>query len=661
MTKRVTELTDEQRAQLKPWADKWVKIGLSCEPADFDAAGKAIRDCYRLSGLAQPKVVIPVSSPMVMRVASPAAEYGVWLASKLKKDLLAALSEAGEGLSVDRDETSKEPVADYEAEDLDWKVWDNQVLGVIDTLRSVNGGGVLKEVRVAVEHPVSDALESALHEAAAMAVDNLFADTVKRYGNEEHTGPEDSKVNKEVLDNVYAEVDRKIFNNQFVGEKLEIASQFSNPLKDSVEGMVNKLFNEAIHDNGRKESSVDSNIQEDVRQLLYSITQHTNATTTAKTLALWSVYEDVDRAVEQATRAAIEAQVAQGGDKRNNHIKTHFDAQTAIIVKVRESVYSLTERGIRDSVSRAFSNPTSGGAQSVKVLLESAVNEGGCLFLARGPQASMLNIAAVTAVVSAVETAIVAAIKEASPSQLTAAKTLGKNLSDHAVKQFLKSKVEEASQHLEASVVLYTTGNLYSWWPAFESFFTEVCKLELPGDYNERAKAYRDACTNAGWSCLYKDFAMVCDRPEWIKLEDRRLHSPDGYAIKWRDGFGLTFWRGTHVPEQWILGEKPTAAELLKRENVEERRAGFEIIGWDALLTELNAKVIDQHSNPQIGALLEADIPDSGTERFLKVECGTGRSFVIPVPPTVDTAVEAQAWTYGFDDVNDFLIPEVRT
>jgi hypothetical protein len=78
------------------------------------------------------------------------------------------------------------------------------------------------------------------------------------------------------------------------------------------------------------------------------------------------------------------------------------------------------------------------------------------------------------------------------------------------------------------------------------------------------------------------------------------------------------------------------------------------------VLEELEAKLIDSHPNPEIGDLYEVDLPDSGTERFLKVLCGTGRSFALPVDPTCNTALQANAWTYGIDDFKTFEL-EVRT
>ena len=49
---------------MKPWADEWVKIGLSCEPADFDCATAAALRAYAVLGLDKPMVVLRMSSPL---------------------------------------------------------------------------------------------------------------------------------------------------------------------------------------------------------------------------------------------------------------------------------------------------------------------------------------------------------------------------------------------------------------------------------------------------------------------------------------------------------------------------------------------------------------------------------------------------------------------
>ena len=165
---------------------------------------------------------------------------------------------------------------------------------------------------------------------------------------------------------------------------------------------------------------------------------------------------------------------------------------------------------------------------------------------------------------------------------------------------------------------------------------------------------------HCGWWAPYEHAAILQDRPCEIHFDDqRRLHNENGMAVKYRDGFGVHSWHGTRIPGEWLDKKTLTPKIALTHENVEQRRAACEILGWDTILDQLNAVSIDKNRDPQIGELVEVDIPDIGRERFLRVTCGTGRRFALPVPPHMTTALESNAWTYGLDGIE--LQPEVRT
>ncbi len=53
------------------------------------------------------------------------------------------------------------------------------------------------------------------------------------------------------------------------------------------------------------------------------------------------------------------------------------------------------------------------------------------------------------------------------------------------------------------------------------------------------------------------------------------------------------------------------------------------------------------------------EAPDIGKEKFLRVRCGTSRTFALPVPPEMKTALEANAWTWGLTP--EEYKPEIRT
>lgn len=202
-----------------------------------------------------------------------------------------------------------------------------------------------------------------------------------------------------------------------------------------------------------------------------------------------------------------------------------------------------------------------------------------------------------------------------------------------------------------------------AYWASYDCYLTalrDVIGLKLPEFDNY--KYWEEAAIHGTFRCMHELFCVVSDFPVLLKLDDEnRPHSQDTASHKWSDGWELFHWHGVQVPGNWILDKKSLkASDAIKWSNIEQRRAACEILGWASIIEELNGVVVDDDGDPEIGVLLEVDIPDIGKEKFLKVQCGTGRSFVLPVPPTMKTALEAQSWTWDLKP-KDFKVPEVRT
>lgn len=206
---------------------------------------------------------------------------------------------------------------------------------------------------------------------------------------------------------------------------------------------------------------------------------------------------------------------------------------------------------------------------------------------------------------------------------------------------------------------LWTIGGMDAFWLSFYEFGRKIGVKYTCADHFD---AYLQYAQNAGIMFAYDGIALISDRPEVLRFDnERRLHCENGPAVRFRDGWSVHAWHGQRVPAEWIESpETLTAKVALTWENIEQRRAACEILGWNNVLKELNAKEIDADGDPQIGRLLEVDIPEIGKERFLQVLCGTGREFALPVPPDMRTALEAQAWTWGMDST-EFTKPEIRT
>ena len=60
---RIDTMTAEQAARMPEFAQRWIDIGLSTEPADFDRATDAALRAYQLCNLERPMVILRMSSP----------------------------------------------------------------------------------------------------------------------------------------------------------------------------------------------------------------------------------------------------------------------------------------------------------------------------------------------------------------------------------------------------------------------------------------------------------------------------------------------------------------------------------------------------------------------------------------------------------------------
>lgn len=213
--------------------------------------------------------------------------------------------------------------------------------------------------------------------------------------------------------------------------------------------------------------------------------------------------------------------------------------------------------------------------------------------------------------------------------------------------------LREAKKH-GADIFSASFGSQDASWLSFYDFFQEHFGI-VP-----KIRGLVETAKTCGWIWTFDELAIITDRPTEIKFDDRGLlHNEKGPSITYKDGLEVYSWHGTRVPGKWIK-EGISASEAITWPNIEQRRAACEIIGWAKILDELGAKIIDQDVDPEIGTLLEVDLPDIGKERFIRVQCGTKREFALPVPPTLKTALGAQAWMVGLDE-EDFDSPEFRT
>ena len=232
--------------------------------------------------------------------------------------------------------------------------------------------------------------------------------------------------------------------------------------------------------------------------------------------------------------------------------------------------------------------------------------------------------------------------------------------------QFVAAMEKAIGERVDQGSSLDVTGQLNAacygphdlYWLGFYQFLKNL-GLESEADPGPQIELAR----NCGWWWPFENVCILSEHPSWLSLDDEgRMHGEKRAATQYPDGWGVYSWRGTRIPANWIEQPETLTPEMaITWDNAEQRRCAAEIIGWDKILTHLNAVCINEDPDPQIGKLMQVDLPDSPGERFLKVECGTGRTFALPVPPDTETALAAQSWMHGGVDVDIIKSLEIRT
>jgi hypothetical protein len=148
----------------------------------------------------------------------------------------------------------------------------------------------------------------------------------------------------------------------------------------------------------------------------------------------------------------------------------------------------------------------------------------------------------------------------------------------------------------------------------------------------------------------YEQICVMSERPLEIYADaESRLHKEAGPAIRYGDGLEIYSWHGTRVPEVGILQE-PTVNNIEYELNVELRRVFIERYGVERYLLDSGSE-IRQHD--ECGTLYVKEVLNDEDIVMVRVTNSTpeidgeSRNYFLRVPPTIRTAREAVAWTFG--------------
>jgi hypothetical protein len=149
-----------------------------------------------------------------------------------------------------------------------------------------------------------------------------------------------------------------------------------------------------------------------------------------------------------------------------------------------------------------------------------------------------------------------------------------------------------------------------------------------------------------GWWVPYELIAVLQHRHTRLRLENDRLHSLDGPALSFVDGYCVWMIGGVPVDEQIVMRpETQTIEQIHAEQNVEVARIRIERYGWDRYLREIKAVVLDSRVHPVEGVKESLMHAEHINARVLVCACpSTGRVYFREVDAGVDSCEAAQLW-----------------
>jgi hypothetical protein len=197
-------------------------------------------------------------------------------------------------------------------------------------------------------------------------------------------------------------------------------------------------------------------------------------------------------------------------------------------------------------------------------------------------------------------------------------------------------------------------------WLAEYRYFHDVCGL---AGETKRLSGLWELAQSAGWALPHQHICWVSERHNIVQRDGRgRLHCNNGPALAYPDGWAIYAIHGVRVRGEVI--ERPetiTTAAIDRERNAEVRRVmieryrhGEEVSGAAAYFRDAGGERLDH--DERYGTLWERNVP--GDEPIVMVEVvnstaepdGSRKRYWLRVPPEMQTAREAVAWTFGLSE-----------
>ena len=184
-----------------------------------------------------------------------------------------------------------------------------------------------------------------------------------------------------------------------------------------------------------------------------------------------------------------------------------------------------------------------------------------------------------------------------------------------------------------------------------------------PVPSEELPNEWRTLKDGAGWVFAFADVAYICDRA-FIRTETRAgsmdtrfavrertvLHSDEGPAVSYSDGFVRWMWSGVPVaPEIITTPPDQITLDMVLAQNNSESLSALLARAGPQIWNDHRVIVIDRdRDGANDRRLVQLELRRRTVLVYLLVTCpSTGRHYALSVPPDCRTCGQAAAWTFG--------------
>jgi hypothetical protein len=168
------------------------------------------------------------------------------------------------------------------------------------------------------------------------------------------------------------------------------------------------------------------------------------------------------------------------------------------------------------------------------------------------------------------------------------------------------------------------------------------------------------ACESGAFAHTFANDEVIVVTSPQIWTDGRRLHRADGPAIAWPQT-KVHAWKGVFVPEQFILQPQTVTPDAIRVVGDEQQQAALIDIyaqahGHHRCMRDLGGVMVHEDDTGRLWCLNPKSTrsqPQPGDLKLVEVVNGTPepdgsrKTYWLRVPPSMQTAQQAVAWTYG--------------